>query len=130
LTACCPLSSTSVLTSRVFFVGVLPGSHRARCPLHDELPAEDPNLHGGRDWKAEEPWEEDGSASPFFSDPEGAVDVPIRPGELVIGDSRLLHATWREYGLSLLSLSLSLSLSFLSASSFLFVSVKRQASRA
>eukprot|EP01045_Picozoa_sp_COSAG04_P023303 COSAG04_NODE_2749_length_3644_cov_4.300705_5_plen_116_part_00 len=90
-----------------FCVGVLPGSHRARCPLHDELPAEDPNLHGGRDWKTEEPWEEDGSASPFFSDPEGAVDVPIRPGELVIGDSRLLHATWREYGLSLLSLSAS-----------------------
>lgn len=74
---------------------VIPGSHLKRLALHDELArlmaeGEGP-AHGG--WGQSSPWETRGKASALFCDPPGAVDVCVRAGDCVIGDSRLLHAT-------------------------------------
>ncbi len=74
---------------------VLPGSHFKRLPLHDELAhlmkqGEGP-AHGG--WGQSSPWELKGKTSALFCDPPGAVDVCVEAGSVVIGDSRLLHAT-------------------------------------
>jgi hypothetical protein len=73
---------------------VLPGSHLHRSPLHDDL-AELMNAgkgpaHGG--WGQSAPWENEGRTSALFCDPPGAVDVCVKAGDVVIGDSRLLHA--------------------------------------
>jgi len=63
---------------------VIPGSHHRRHPLHDLLPnAHEPEVQGLRD-----------ATGPIFGDAEGAVDVPMSAGDLVIGDARLLHAAW------------------------------------
>ena len=60
---------------------VLPGSHRQRHPLHDigEAHTRDINSIGDPD-------------DPRFRDYDGAVDVPVNAGDVVIGDARLLHA--------------------------------------
>eukprot|EP01051_Picozoa_sp_SAG22_P009242 SAG22_NODE_757_length_7441_cov_29.224326_1_plen_403_part_00 len=87
---------------------VCPGSHRRRLPLHDalsELQADGRGPAHGT-WETQAPWEDEGAASPLFAgagrqaDPElqaadgGAmVDVPVKAGQLVLGDARVLHAT-------------------------------------
>ena len=60
---------------------VLPGSHRRRHPLHDigEAHTRDINSIGDPD-------------DPRFRDYDGAVNVPVNAGDVVIGDARLLHA--------------------------------------
>lgn len=59
---------------------VIPGSHRRRCPQHD--------YEGhGTDIRYEDP-----DRSVKYADAAGQIDVPIRAGDLLIGDSRVLHA--------------------------------------
>lgn len=61
---------------------VIPGSHRTRHSLHDVLGnPHDPSLS-----RADDP------SSPAFGDAADEVDVPVRAGDLVIGDARMLHA--------------------------------------
>ena len=61
------------------------GSHRRRHPLHDLLP----NAH------SEEIAEKDAQHdADIFSEAEGAIDVPMRAGDLIVADARLLHAAW------------------------------------
>ena len=60
---------------------VLPGSHRRRHPLHDIGQAHTKNVNSMED-----------PDDPRFRDHEGATDVPVNAGDLVIGDARLLHA--------------------------------------
>ena len=67
---------------------VLPGSSHHRTPLHEQMP-EHAVFHGGGDWARQDPFEQ---APVLFSDPAGALDVPMAPCDIVIGDSRLLHA--------------------------------------
>jgi ectoine hydroxylase-related dioxygenase (phytanoyl-CoA dioxygenase family) len=63
----------------------VPGSHRTRLPAHDRLArAHSTEALSGAD-----------SAHPMFGDLEGEVDVPVRAGDLLIGDARLLHAAHR-----------------------------------
>ena len=61
---------------------VLPRSHRRHHALHDVID----NPHSSRLSTASEP------NDPAFSDQPGERDVPVRAGDLVIGDARLLHA--------------------------------------
>jgi len=63
---------------------VIPGSHRKKHPLHDLLP----NAHEHEIQNATN------LDSPLFADAEGAIDVPMAAGDLVIGDARLLHSAW------------------------------------
>ena len=59
---------------------VIPGSHRRRHPQHE--------YEGhGTDIRYEDP-----DTSVKYADAEGQIDVPIMAGDLLIGDSRLLHA--------------------------------------
>lgn len=60
---------------------VIPGSHRRRLALHDELPV----AHTHRAYFAPQR----GAA---FADHPEARDVPVRAGDVVVGDARLLHA--------------------------------------
>ena len=61
---------------------VIPGSHRRHNPLHDALAhPHSPALSQVRD-----------PDDPAFSDRPDEVDVPVRAGDLVLGDARLLHA--------------------------------------
>lgn len=60
---------------------VIPGSHAAHNPLHDELSAQRRELDAGNDRHRAE-----------FSDRPDEVDVPVRAGDLLIADARLLHA--------------------------------------
>ena len=62
---------------------VLKGSHRKRHPLHDILP----NAHGEALQRVENP------DHPAFQQFPGEIDIPVKAGDLVIGDSRLLHAS-------------------------------------
>ena len=62
---------------------VIPGSHCNHNPLHDVI--DEPhaqNLQAGADLTADD-----------FSDRPDEIDVPIKAGDLLVGDSRLLHAT-------------------------------------
>lgn len=61
---------------------VMPGTHVKRVPLHDRLLVP----HANETYFAPE---ED---SDLFGDPPGAIDVPVKAGDLVIGEGRLLHA--------------------------------------
>lgn len=69
---------------------VLPGSHVAPHPLHDDL---------GRAHSDEV---RSAGASPVRwqdlpdhkNDIPGALDVPVRAGDLVLGDARMLHGAW------------------------------------
>lgn len=64
---------------------VLPGSHRRRSDAHDRLAtAHGAEALAGRDLD-----------HPMFGDLDGEVDVPIRAGDLLLGDARLLHAAHR-----------------------------------
>ena len=59
---------------------VIPGSHRKRHRLHGLPPAHTDEIQNADD-----------RHPALQSDPD-EVDVPVRPGDLVIGDARLLHA--------------------------------------
>jgi len=62
----------------------IPGSHRKRIALHDTLPnAHSPEIQAIDDLD-----------SPVFMDHPDAVDVPLKAGDLIIADARLLHAAW------------------------------------
>lgn len=61
---------------------VVPGSHRRRLPAHDQLGT----AHSAEALAGTDP------DHPMFGDMEGEVDVPVRAGDLLIGDARLLHA--------------------------------------
>ena len=61
---------------------VLPGTHIKRIPMHDMLPnAHEPEIQAIDDLD-----------HPVFQDHPDAVDVPLKAGDLVIADSRMLHA--------------------------------------
>jgi hypothetical protein len=60
---------------------VIPGSHRRRHPLHDLMEDGHTSLSEARDLQR-----------PEFADWPDEVDVPVLPGDCVIGDARLLHA--------------------------------------
>jgi len=62
---------------------VIPGTHRKRIPLHDQLPAaHGPEIQAITDY----------ASHPAFSDHPDAIDLPVKAGDLVINDARLLHA--------------------------------------
>ena len=61
---------------------VLPRSHRLRCHVHDTIGT-------GHDDTVRH---EDPATSPAYRRHPDQVDVPVRAGDLVIGDARLLHA--------------------------------------
>ena len=62
---------------------VIKGSHLNRHPLHDILPS----AHG------ESLQRIDDVNHPVYQHFSGEVDIPVKAGDLVIGDSRLLHAS-------------------------------------
>ncbi|MGI9334972.1 MAG: phytanoyl-CoA dioxygenase family protein [Gammaproteobacteria bacterium] len=61
---------------------VVPGSHRRRHRLHDQLSAAHTDATS---YEAE--------GSPALAAAEGEIDVPVRAGDLVVGDARVLHAS-------------------------------------
>ena len=61
---------------------LIPGSHLKRHGLHDALP----EAHQEALSRVDDP------AHPAFARAEDEVDVPVKAGDLVIGDARLLHA--------------------------------------
>ena len=61
---------------------LLPRSHRLRCDIHDTIGT-------GHDDTVRH---EDPSTSPAYRRHPDEVDVPVRAGDLVAGDARLLHA--------------------------------------
>ena len=62
---------------------VIKGSHLNRHPLHDILPS----AHGAELQRVENP------NHPAFQHFSGEIDISVNAGDLVIGDSRLLHAS-------------------------------------
>ena len=60
---------------------LLPGSHRHRLDLHDLGVAHESDINSMEN-----------AADPRFLDHEGEVDVPVRAGDLVVGDARMFHA--------------------------------------
>lgn len=61
----------------------IPGTHRKRIPFHDQLP----DAHGPEIQAVDE--------SHFaFAEQPGEVDIPVKAGDLVIADGRVLHAAW------------------------------------
>ena len=62
---------------------LIPGSHRKRHPLHDQDPRATRHNDVIRNVALDHP---------AFRHAEGEVDVPVRAGDVVIGDARLLHA--------------------------------------
>ncbi|MEM7035215.1 MAG: phytanoyl-CoA dioxygenase family protein [Chloroflexota bacterium] len=63
---------------------VIPGSHRKRHVLHDILP----DAHGPEIQAI------DDLSHPVFADYPDAVDVPLKAGDLIIADARIMHAAW------------------------------------
>ncbi len=59
----------------------IPGTHLRRIPLHDLLPA----AHGPEIQALD-------ATHPAFGDHPNAVDLPVKAGDLVINDARVLHA--------------------------------------
>ena len=63
---------------------VIPGTHRKRIDLHDSLPdAHGPEIQGIDDL-----------SDAVFMDRPDAIDLPMRAGDLVIADNRLIHGAW------------------------------------
>ncbi|GMV99944.1 MAG: hypothetical protein AMXMBFR84_10830 [Candidatus Hydrogenedentota bacterium] len=61
----------------------IPGTHLKRIPLHDVLPpAHGPEIQAAT------------PDHPAFQDHPDAVDLPVKAGDLVINDARLLHAAY------------------------------------
>ena len=63
---------------------VVPGSHRQHLPAHDRLAT----AHSAAALAGED------AGAPMF----GEIDVPVKAGDLLIGDSRLLHAAHANTG--------------------------------
>ncbi|MAG85373.1 hypothetical protein CMK10_14570 [Candidatus Poribacteria bacterium] len=63
---------------------VIPGTHRKRHQLHDILP----DAHGPEIQAIED------LSHPVFADYPEATDVPLKAGDLIIADARLIHAAW------------------------------------
>ena len=63
---------------------VIPGSHRKRIDLHDSLP----------DAHEAEIQAIDDLDHPIFADYPEALDVPLKAGDLIIADARLMHGAW------------------------------------
>ena len=63
---------------------VIPGSHRKRLEIHEHLTP--PHEGGGYNVAEDNGW--------MFYDHPDAVDVPVKAGELVVADARLLHGTY------------------------------------
>lgn len=64
-------------------IRVIPGSHLRRLELHDHLVQA--HEAGGYDIKETNEW--------MFIDHPNAIDLPVKAGQLMIGDARLLHGT-------------------------------------
>ena len=64
---------------------VIPGSHRRRLDLHDSIP----DAHGPEIQSID-----DRGNHPAFADRDDAVDLPLKAGDLVIADARLMHGAW------------------------------------
>ena len=62
---------------------VLAGSHLKRHPVHDVTP----DAHTDELRRVEDP------AHPAYRPAPGELSVPVRAGDLVVGDSRLLHSS-------------------------------------
>lgn len=62
---------------------VIPGSHRSQHPLHASLKAHDEGLS-----RVDEP------NHPLYQTHADAVAVPIKAGDVLFGDARLLHSTY------------------------------------
>ncbi|MDA0335910.1 MAG: phytanoyl-CoA dioxygenase family protein [bacterium] len=63
---------------------VIPGTHKRRIDLHDILPdAHGPVIQALEDF-----------SHPAFLERTDSIDVPMRAGDLVIGDARLMHSAW------------------------------------
>ncbi|MGF1625001.1 MAG: phytanoyl-CoA dioxygenase family protein [Alphaproteobacteria bacterium] len=62
---------------------VIPGSHRRRHPLHRAIQAHDESLSRVTD-----------PGHPLFQMHPDAVPVPVRPGDVVFGDARLIHSAF------------------------------------
>ncbi len=63
---------------------VIPGSHRKRHQLHDILPdAHDAELQAIDDL-----------SHPAFANYPDSIDVPLKAGDLIIADARLMHSAW------------------------------------
>ncbi|MCX5660323.1 MAG: DUF6067 family protein [Planctomycetota bacterium] len=61
----------------------IPGTHRKRIPLHADLPpAHGPVIQAVTDY----------ANHPAFADHPDAVDLPVKAGDMVLNDARLLHA--------------------------------------
>ena len=63
---------------------VIPGSHRKRLDLHDTLP----DAHEAEIQAIDDP------AHAVFEDRPDAIDVPMKAGDLIIADARLMHGAW------------------------------------
>lgn len=63
---------------------VIPGTHRKRIDLHDTLP----------DAHEVEIQAIDDLSHPVFADRPDAIDVPMKAGDLIIADARLMHGAW------------------------------------
>jgi ectoine hydroxylase-related dioxygenase (phytanoyl-CoA dioxygenase family) len=63
---------------------VIPGTHTRRIDLHDNLP----DAHGAEIQALED------FSHLAFRDRDDAIDVPMRAGDLLIGDARLMHGAW------------------------------------
>ena len=63
---------------------VIPGSHRKRLDLHDTLP----DAHESEIQAIDDP------AHRVFADRPDAVDAPMKAGDLIIADARLMHGAW------------------------------------
>jgi ectoine hydroxylase-related dioxygenase (phytanoyl-CoA dioxygenase family) len=62
---------------------VVPGSHRSDHPLHHLDAAHSAAMQGFQD-----------PANPAYADHPDAVAVPVRAGDLLIGDARLIHGAF------------------------------------
>jgi ectoine hydroxylase-related dioxygenase (phytanoyl-CoA dioxygenase family) len=62
---------------------VIPGTHRQRIALHDQLP----DAHGPEIQAVDE-------SHLAFAEQPGELDLPVAAGDLVIADGRVLHAAW------------------------------------
>jgi hypothetical protein len=65
---------------------IIPGSHRGRHPLHDAGTAHDQGFYEADD------------DDPRLADQPGEIEVPIRAGDLLVGDGRMFHATHANLG--------------------------------
>ena len=63
---------------------VIPGTHRKRIDLHDLLPS----AHGPEIQTI------DDLGHAVFMDRDDAIDVPLKAGDLIIADARLMHGAW------------------------------------